>query len=371
MSKKILLSVALVATLTVLAGCQLGKPASQPAEQQSKIKVGVILPLTGFIAEYGIAGQNAAELAKKDSAFVADNIQFIYEDSQNDPKQAVSAFNKLKNVDHVQAIINWGSTTAYALAPLAKQADMPLFAMTVEKGIVGDSKYITRVSSSGEDYALANLAYLRSKGIKKIGALKLELVYCYEVVAGTEKNLATDETFEVIDNFQFNDQDFKTTIAKLKNKQYDAIALLLSDSQTIDFMRQAKEMGYSNTFFGTDWLDSKSLIDKSNGVLDGIFFAAPIVNDEFRSRYIKEFGNDNQIASGSGLMYDFVMAWSKNLQGIKNPSTDQLISAAENIKDFPGVMGDVSFVKKDSDRYIKFPLPIKLIENGQLKIVSQ
>jgi len=55
---------ALVFSLT--SGVAIGAPGAEELLDQEKLKVGVILPLTGPLAEYGMAARNGIELARKE-----------------------------------------------------------------------------------------------------------------------------------------------------------------------------------------------------------------------------------------------------------------------------------------------------------------
>lgn len=84
------------------------------------LRVGLVLPLTGVLAEYGQAFQNGVNLALSDSSEVAKNCTFISEDSKYDSKTAVAAFHKLTS-SNLSVVYNWGGPTSEALAPLADQ----------------------------------------------------------------------------------------------------------------------------------------------------------------------------------------------------------------------------------------------------------
>ena len=55
---------------------------SAVAQAESTAKVGLVLPLTGAIAEYGIATRNGIELARTERGDLFKSVQFAYEDSE-------------------------------------------------------------------------------------------------------------------------------------------------------------------------------------------------------------------------------------------------------------------------------------------------
>ena len=66
------------------------------AETQRPITVGLILPLTGPTADYGVAIKNSIGLAFEEIPDLGERIHLLYEDAQYDPKLAVTALAKLR-----------------------------------------------------------------------------------------------------------------------------------------------------------------------------------------------------------------------------------------------------------------------------------
>ena len=99
--KKLLL---LISTLVLfLAAC------GQKAADESVVKIGVIAPLTGDLAQYGVAAKDGLQL-KVDEINAAGGvngkqIQLIIEDNRGDINESVSIFKKLKGKDNVHLIV--------------------------------------------------------------------------------------------------------------------------------------------------------------------------------------------------------------------------------------------------------------------------
>ena len=73
-------------------------------------KVGINLPLSGDVAEYGIAAKNGIEMAREEHPRDFEKITFVYEDNKYDGKTAVAAFHKQKDSDKVALSLVWGDT---------------------------------------------------------------------------------------------------------------------------------------------------------------------------------------------------------------------------------------------------------------------
>ena len=86
-------------TVAFLAILALTFSACTNDKEPQVIKIGAILPLTGPIAFFGEYEKNAINIACSEindrGGIKGKKVEVIYEDSQNDPKKAVNAFNKL------------------------------------------------------------------------------------------------------------------------------------------------------------------------------------------------------------------------------------------------------------------------------------
>ena len=69
-------------------------------KEEKTIKIGVIMPLTGFLANVGIDTKNAIDLAYNDLSASKD-VQLIFEDDACDSAKALTAYRKLVDMDKV------------------------------------------------------------------------------------------------------------------------------------------------------------------------------------------------------------------------------------------------------------------------------
>lgn len=94
------------------------------AERPKTLKIGVVLPLTGGAADFGLHVRDGIELAKETLESVSaagSNIQVVYQDSKCSPREAVTAFHTFKR-QGIKYIIGAGcSSCTLAIAPLAEK----------------------------------------------------------------------------------------------------------------------------------------------------------------------------------------------------------------------------------------------------------
>ena len=115
----------LVVIVVVIVGGYLIFKGPKPANT-SDLKVGVILPLTGDLSITGEKMYQGVQLAQAE--LEKDGVQFVVEDSHSKPTDAVSAAQKLLNVDKVDVIVGtYSPDETIAVAPVALKANKSVF----------------------------------------------------------------------------------------------------------------------------------------------------------------------------------------------------------------------------------------------------
>jgi branched-chain amino acid transport system substrate-binding protein len=138
------------------------------ATAESKFDVGLVIPLTGPTADFGIAIQNSIELAQKDRPELFTNIKFHFEDAQSNPSSAVSAFNELAAVHKVKLSLTFGVAFCKALAPIAENRKIPLVGLCLDPSVAANRRYVIRFKNTTDEIMKLEAAYLNKTGVKKI-----------------------------------------------------------------------------------------------------------------------------------------------------------------------------------------------------------
>ena len=137
--------------------------SSALAEDNGVIKVGVIIPLTGPLAEFGVAFQNGIKLAQQKEKDILGGLQFIYEDSQYNPQSAVTIFRKFTSDSNVKFIINFGCPTSQAIAPIAEQVQIPTALFCSSLLLTKGKKFSFGMTSPANEWAAILEKYLELK----------------------------------------------------------------------------------------------------------------------------------------------------------------------------------------------------------------
>ncbi|RIL04431.1 MAG: hypothetical protein DCC75_12645 [Proteobacteria bacterium] len=269
-----------------------------------RFKIGVSIPLSGSLAEYGQAAQNGMLLAEEEhpEKFVA--IEFLFDDNRYDSKLAVGAFNRLVDLEKIDLLYMWGVEPVLAVVPLAKKKKVPVIALTQDPSVAVDNPYVIRFLNPAEEFSKKTLEYLRTKNVKHIGILKAEMTFCNLMVEGLRRNLAEGESIEIIESVLPSELDFKAIVTRLRSMSFDILGLYLVPNQVRSYYRQAQEQKLSMPIFGTTNFESRELIDDLGAAMNGSIFVHSSVSEDFRRRYTARFKNDAEIAYAAN-GYDF------------------------------------------------------------------
>ena len=357
----------IIRTLTALLFATLSINASYA--EAPHFKLGISAPLSGVLAEYGAAVRNGIELARKDRPAEFSKIELIFEDSQWDPKQAVSVFKVLHDVKKVDLIYSWGNPTSAAIAPIAQRLKVATVAMSSDPKITLDGDFVIRALRSGEELGALIAKNFHSRGFKKIGIVLAENSYVQGIFDGFAPAMkATGARVDLLGRFDPSIQDFKSVVTKIKSESYDALGVLLITGQVRTFFKQLQSQAISLPTFGADFLGSKTEIEASGAGIEGAVFPDLGVTEAFRSRYRQTYGNDIQIAFAANA-YDVASlvasAFSQTPAGTLTSA--EVLSKLKNMPPLIGAHGSFVFEQShDHGPAFVSEIIIRKIEGGEI-----
>jgi branched-chain amino acid transport system substrate-binding protein len=185
-------------------------------KEESQIRIGIILPLTGKAAMIGEPEKKATELFMQNKN---PNIKILIEDSKGEPKEAVSLVNKMISKEDIDVFIVSMSHIANAVAPIITKNKKILFVHTANPGLV-DNVNVFRLYPDSENEAKFIIEYVKNK-FKKISLLvpnnDLGLMLENVFSAKLGSNIIFSEKYDI------GQKDYRNIITKMKNKNPDAV----------------------------------------------------------------------------------------------------------------------------------------------------
>lgn len=340
-----------------------------------KINIGAILPLTGELASYGepmkIGMEFALETlnARTDKNLSKYNLIFI--DSKADQTTAVSGLQKLINIDKVKYVLgDVSSSTTLAMVPLAEQNNIFLFSPGASSPkLIGISKNFARNYPSSVEESIESAKFI----FNKLNLKEAALIY-----VNNEYGLGLSDMFEkkfkelggnilIKEAYAFEQSDFRTLIAKLKEYIPPIIYLAGNQKEMGNFMRQFGESGLKSKVVSNISFLEPDCLNIAGSYANGVIVPIPYYNAEdttmkgsfkFGKEYFKKFGSYPSIAVAVG--YDALMILSNAIEkvGIDPVAVSSYI---RNLKNYEGAMGTLNFNNGD----VSIPVVFKVVENGK------
>ena len=358
----------LLATVFIV-GC--GKKANDG----NVIKIGVIAPLTGNYAQYGVAVKEGVEL-KVDAINNAGGIngkkiELITADSKGDVQEAVNAFKKMVSQDKVNVVIGEVvSATSQAISGLAQQAKVPLISATATSLDVTKGKdFVFRTTFTDPYQGTATAKYAKSKGIKSIAILtNSSNDYSVGIANAFKAQAAKDGITITEEKYTNDDKDFKAILTKVKGQNpqaifipdyYNTIGLIIS---------QAKDLGINAQYLGGDGWDG---IQTNFGkVAEGAIFASQFAPDDkaenvqkFMKAYKAKYNKEPIMFAALG--YDTVEIVETALKSTKDLSGASIREAMNNVSGIDLVTGKLKF---DADRNPEKAVTFIQVKGGKLTL---
>ena len=264
-------------------------------------KIGGIGPVTGAAAIYGQAVKNATELAinevNEDGGINGYQVEFKFEDDENDAEKTLNAYNALK--DWGMNVLVGTVTSTPCVAVANETAADNMFQLTPSGSATEcvANPNVFRVCFSDPNQGTASAQYI---GENKLAA-KVAVIYdssdvyssgIYEKFAAE----AANQGLEIVDAEAFtadSNKDFSTQLQKAKDAGADLVFLPIYYTEASLILKQADTMGYAPKFFGCDGMDGILQVENFDTKLaEGLMLLTPFAadaQDELTQKFVTSY----------------------------------------------------------------------------------
>lgn len=380
-TKKIIVGIIAVVVIVVLVvafGWQ-GKEG-----ETRVVKIGYIAPFSGPAASYGEYVLKSFKLGiedfNKDSNL---NFKVVYEDGVCDPREATTGMNKLINIDKVRYIIGgFCSGETLAIAPIAEENKIILFSPgSGSPDITNAGDYIFRNLVS-DDYTAKTIAKIAIENNDKKIVMITENTDYPQTLKKAFIDYYTNNGGEIIldETFSANDLDFRTIIAKAKEKKIDVVYIVVQSYKNAGpLLRQMRELDYSPKIYTSESVISAEALDFYDqgykDVLEGAIFTQPRFDEtnsktstllaKYKDRYGTTEGPIPPIYLATYYDSVFLLGEAINKAG---DSPEQVKEYFYKVKNWKGAVGIFSF-DKNGDAVTD--VEAKIISNGKIIPLSK
>jgi len=381
--KKTILAI-LTLIVLILSACAQQQPAqptqppSQSTQLQGSYKIGIMYPLSGDGAAYGIPIQKTTQYAIDEinakGGINGKKIEPVYEDSKCNPKDGNAAAQKLINIDKVKVIIGGVcSGETLGAAPLANENKVVIISPSATSPDIttkgGDFVFRLAPSDAYAGVVASDYAYNELKA-RKAAIISEATDYSQGLRRVFKENFAklggeivSDETYNP------EDTDFRTQVTKVKASAPDVVYLV---PQTVPkgvlLVKQTKEAGINNQLLTAEVLIGRNVIKENAADMEGVIGVEQKFDDKnpkaapILAKYKQDTKEEVPFPAYMSAAYDIVYLVSDAIA--KNGYDGEKIrDYLYNVKNYDGAVGKVSI---DGNGDVVLDFNVKQIKNGQL-----
>ncbi len=371
-----------LAMLGAFSGCSNtgdGGSASGGSDSDT-IRIGGLAPLTGDAASYGVAVNNAIQMAVEDinanGGIDGKQIEYIYYDEKGDTTEATNAYNKLVQDDKVVAIIGDVTTKpTLAVAQTSQQDNIPIITATAtaaEVTLTGPNIFRACFTDPFQGELMASYAS------EKLGATKVAVLsdMADDYSSGIAEAFvakAEELGMQVVadEKYQDGDVDFKSQLTNIKGQNPDVLFLPVYYEDLRLISAQAKEVGVTAQLCGADGWDSVLTDNFDSSVLNGGVFCSQYSTEStdervqnFISAYKEKYEMDPNMFAV--LAYDATNMMAQAISDAGSTDSQAIIDAMAALE-YDGLTGHMTF---DEDRNPQKSAVIVSIQDNAYKFVE-
>lgn len=300
-----------VVIILIALGVWMWGGSKKETKTGAPIRIGALISQTGVAAQFGEMSKKGIDLAvdeiNKAGGVDGRMVEVVYEDDRTDPKAAAGLYQKFTSVDHVDAII--GSNFDFVTQPvfaLAKTGNVVVITPSSPRiaGAFDTNEMSFTMMSDFSKMVGTMSSYLDKESWKKIAVVRFESAFGAEITKTLNtlsnergKGNVVDETYKQIGN-----NDFRTTVLKLKNAGVDVVFLDMIGPDPATFLSQAKAIGFNPKYvIHTGLADALAAKGADPKVFEGFTVlnwevSTDAYKEKFRARYTVQPTNSSNRA---------------------------------------------------------------------------
>lgn len=320
---------------------------------QEPIYIGVSGPLTGPNAQYGAQWKKGFDLALEEingkGGVDGRPLEYIFEDSQSDPKQSVVIAQKFVADERIIVELgDFSSTASMAASPIYQRGGLLQFGFTnshpdfTKAG--GDYTWSTSVTQDQASPALADFA-ITDLGLKKLAVFQLNNDWGKATIDLFAKRVE-ELGAEIVATQAYlpDEKDFRSAITAAKDANPDGIILISYQADGALIAQQAREAGLNVPLVGSASIQSPDYLKLGGKAVEGTYILGEFSIDDprpevqaFVKTFREKYNEDPDLFAT--LAYDSINLVAEAIK-IGGPTRDGVHEAFPKLKDVPSIVYD-------------------------------
>ncbi|MFJ8066379.1 branched-chain amino acid ABC transporter substrate-binding protein [Psychrobacillus sp. NPDC096426] len=363
LKKSVVLLLTGVLIIGMLAACSSKSKGDESANGSNVIKIATQTPLSGGSAIIGESIRLGAQMKLEEQAEKFKELGYTLKlesyDDQSDPKKGVSNANIIGADKSIYAIVgHYNSGVAIPSSEVYEKYNVAMVSPGTTAVTVTDRglKTVNRIVGRDDAQGPAGAKYaIETLGAKKIFIIQDKTAYG-SGIADAFKVAAEEAGAEIVgyEGITVGEKDFNGVINQVLTKKPDLIYFGGIYSEGGIIIKQARDKGIDVPIMGGDGMDASGLVDIAGDAVVNTYITsvagdstATEAGRKFVADYKAKFNKNAEAFSvyGYDTMGVILHAIEKaiNENNGKLPSKEKVAEAVRSVKDYEGVLTNVTF----------------------------
>ena len=269
----------------------------------TSIKIGIITPLSGSSAYWGESTMVGVRMAQSKLKNEGIDVTFISQDGQLDPATALSAAQKLVNVDGVGAIYSEFNPASISVSSFLKGKSVFHLYDSAATSPLDAGPYNFKTYLDYQNSCKNVAQYIKDvKGITRVGVLEMDLEHGVLCVKGIQEVYGNNM---VVESYDPSATDFRAQLTKLNHAGVGAIFHASFQPETLTSLREMHDLKINTLFVGLSETMTPDVMSEFGPMIEGdIFFGLPDVSENLKAQInTANNGKDVSDYNATGLAY--------------------------------------------------------------------
>ena len=341
MAKRIRIGICFLAIFFSAVGVSSG------AAEKGPIKIGVLLPKTGLLAEHGRQGELGCRLAIEElnakGGVLGRKLEAVYRDDQMKAEVAGRETNALIFDDKVDALLaNLAANTATAASAVAREQKTPIIVYTTAASLTSRDghRYVFGGCVNNVLTSKGCALTLQGKGFRTAWTAAYDYTFGHQYIESIKSYMAKKlPEIKIIGEswFPLNETDFTGYISQMMRAKPDVAILSVWGTGIASFVRQGKPVGFFDKLKVALDCNPENLrpigLDFPKGILGFAFYDLTIDNPNnkvFVKNFKSKFGEYPSYSSAE--FYTGVLSLAKAMELAKTTDKEAVVDALKKIK---------------------------------------
>ena len=327
-------------------------------EKKDIYKIAVVAPQIGPYQALGLSIIRGAELAvdikNEQGGINGKQIELIKVDDGGLPGDATWRARDLVDamvlgvIGHLNSDISIPASEIYAKAKIPQISPGSTSPIFTERDAVKGYVFRTIGRDDQQGEILADL--IQEKGFKKIGVLYNNRPYgsslASEFLGRLSKDSETAPDVILYEKYRVGKSDYSSEVKLVTEKSPEVIFFVGEYGDAGKFLKELRESGLTTAFVGSEGVFDQEFIDYASEAAQGalVISSLPVKDGSFVEKYKQKY--KKELGSYSAAAYDATNILISAIEKVKEKSSDKIAKEIQNINEFNGTLGKLSFNSK-------------------------